>query len=71
MPQITRKISGAGDCQGKNCPAVWETDDPQTVGIQGTTATAASLVAAGAMPPDESIVFVPASLLAELASGQR
>lgn len=63
MPQITRKL--AGDCQGKNCPALWETDDPEWVGVQGTTTGADSV------PADEGVVLVPASLLREWASGQR
>ena len=63
MPQITRKL--AGDCQGKNCPAVWETDDPAYLAVQGATTGADSV------PEGESMVLVPASLLADWASGQR
>jgi hypothetical protein len=62
MPQITRKLAG---CQGKNCPAVWETDDPAYLAVQGTVTGAPSV------PGGESVVLVPASLLRDWASGQR
>jgi hypothetical protein len=68
MPKITKKL--AGDCAGRDCPAVWETDDPALIAIQGTAALAESLEAAGSIPADEGIVFVPASLLAAWASAQ-
>jgi hypothetical protein len=68
MPKITTKL--AGDCAGRDCPAVWETDDPDLIAIQGTSAMAESLGAAGSIPSDESVVFVPASLLAAWASAQ-
>jgi hypothetical protein len=68
MPKITTKL--AGDCAGRDCPAVWATDDPATVGIQGAIAGPASLEAANGIPSDESVVFVPASLLAAWASAQ-
>lgn len=69
MPQITRKA--AGDCQGKDCPAVWDTTDPQMVGIQGDLPQAGEMAQAGDMPGREGIVFVPRSLLDAWASAQR
>ena len=63
MPKITTKTSGG--CAGKNCPAIWETDTPGLIAVQGMLAPAASLEAAGEMPADESVVFVPASLLSD------
>jgi hypothetical protein len=67
MPRITTKLSG---CAGRDCPAVWETDDPSLIAIQGTAAAPGSLEAAGDIPAGESVVFVPASLLAAWASAR-
>lgn len=63
MPKITMKLSGG--CAGKNCPAIWETDTPGVIAVQGTLAAPDSLEAAGEMPGNESVVFVPAGLLAD------
>jgi hypothetical protein len=68
MPRITAKI--ADTCAGKDCPAIWATDDPAYVAVQGMTAPAASLEAAGEIPDGEAIVLIPASLLDGRASGQ-
>ena len=63
MPKITAKITDG--CAGKNCPAIWQTDDPDVIAVQGTLAPAASLEAAGEIPGDEGMVFVPAHLLGD------
>jgi hypothetical protein len=68
MPRITAKISGG--CAGKNCPAIWQTDDPGVIAVQGTLASAESTQAAGEIPDSETIVLIPASLLDGTASGQ-
>ena len=43
MARITRKIS---DCEDRTCPALWETDDPELTGIQGTLPAGDDLQAA-------------------------
>lgn len=69
MPQITRKITPG--CEDKNCPAVWETDEAGLVAIQGTRMPASQRADATGIPGDEDIVFVPAAMLRDWASGQR
>ncbi len=55
MAQLTRKL--AGDCAGNQCPAVYETDDPELVGVQGT------LHLEPGTPAHEAVVLVPRRLL--------
>jgi hypothetical protein len=70
MARITRKT--AGGCEDRSCPAVYETDDPETVAIQGSLpVTADDLTGAGAVPGHEGILLVPAALLRAWASGQQ
>ena len=68
VARITRKII---DCEDRTCPAVWETDDPELTGIQGILPAGDDLRAAGEIPADEGILFIPTALLRAWASGQR
>ena len=68
VARITRKIS---DCEDRTCPALWETDDPELTGIQGTLPAGDDLQAAGEIPAHEGILFVPTALLRDWASRQR
>jgi hypothetical protein len=68
MARITKKIS---NCEDRSCPALWETDDPELTGIQGTLPMGDDLQAAGEIPAHEGILFVPTALLRAWASGQR
>ena len=62
--KITHKISG---CEDRSCPAVWETDDPAVLAVQGTRTTAAEVGAAGEIPAHEDIVLVPRDVLARIS----
>lgn len=55
MAQLTRKL--AGDCAGNQCPAVYETDDPEMIGVQGT------IHHEPGSPANEAIVLLPRRLL--------
>jgi hypothetical protein len=68
VARITRKIS---DCEDRTCPALWETDDPELTGIQGTLPAGDDLQAADEIPAHEGILFVPTALLRAWASRQR
>lgn len=68
MAKLTAKIGG---CAGKDCPAIWQTDDPAYLAVQGARMPAGDLEAAGQIPGDETIVLIPASLLDGPVSGQR
>jgi hypothetical protein len=69
MARITRKIS---DCEDRSCPALWETDDPERVGVTITLpGPGDDLTAAGPDVPGEITGFIPRSLLRDWASGQR
>lgn len=58
---LTRKLSG---CDDGTCPAVWATDDPDLVAVQGAVLTdATSLAEAGPIPAHERIVLVPRAIL--------
>jgi hypothetical protein len=61
--RITRKL--AGDCTDGTCPAVYATDDPHVVAVQGTSLadTTALAAAGGDLPAHESVVLVPRSVL--------
>ncbi len=57
---ITARHSG---CSDATCPAIFDTDDPGTVGVQGTILTdAQALREIGDVPPHETVVLVPRSL---------
>jgi hypothetical protein len=56
--QFTRKHS---DCNDGTCPAIWDTDDPELVGVQGTLTDARSGL--GQVPPHEQVVLIPRHLL--------
>jgi len=59
--RITNK---AGGCSDGTCPAIYETDDQETVAVRGTLLTdVAALQDIGAIPGHETVVLVPRSLL--------
>ena len=65
--RITRKLAG---CDDGTCPAVWETDDPAVIGVQGAElADAQALASAGPVPPGERVVLIPRALLEGLTKG--
>jgi hypothetical protein len=58
---FTRKHNG---CNDGTCPAIWDTDDPAVVGVQGTIVTdSAALAELGSIPSHEQVVLLPRSLL--------
>lgn len=60
--QVTRKLAG---CDDGTCPAIWATDDPEVIAVQG--AALADPAAAGivGMPGHERVVLIPRSVLAQ------
>ncbi len=59
--QFTRKHSG---CNDGTCPAIWDTDDPDLIGVQGAAPHSASRWPPGVqVPPHEQVVLVPRDLL--------
>jgi hypothetical protein len=67
---LTRKIAGTG-CEDKTCPAIWETDQPGTLAVQGARLMPAQRGALEGVPADEDLVLIPADILARLdVSGQ-
>ena len=58
--RITRKY---GDCSDGTCPALYDTDDPELIAVQGSTLTDAQALAdIGQVPGHESVVLLPHSL---------
>ena len=58
--RITRKH---GECSDGTCPAVYDTDDPEMVGVQGAIITdVQALGDIGEIPAHESVVLLPRSL---------
>jgi hypothetical protein len=67
--QVTRKI--IGECAGNQCPAIYETDDPDVLAVQGTAlADAQAMDGFGPLPGNEAVVLVPRNILTEFA-GER
>ncbi len=63
--RITRKH---GECSDGTCPAVYDTDDPAMVGVQGAILTDAQALAdIGEIPAHESVVLLPRSLFESYA----
>lgn len=62
--RLTHKLSG---CEDKTCPAVWATDDPEMVAVQGTLPGAVDLDAAGEIPGHEELVLIPTQYLRDWA----
>lgn len=67
---LIRKIAGTG-CEDKTCPAVWETDQPGMLAVQGARLTEMERAALDGVPADEDLVLIPAGILAGLVYGQR
>jgi hypothetical protein len=59
--RLTHKHSG---CDDGTCPAIWDTDDPETVGIQGPALVDLQALAdLGSIPDHERVVLLPRGLL--------
>ena len=66
--RITRKH---GECSDGTCPAVYDTDDPEMVGVQGAILTdAQALSDIGEIPAHESVVLLPRRLFESYARGR-
>jgi hypothetical protein len=66
--RLTRKLRG---CDNGPCPAVYETDDPDTLAVQGARlAGDADLGIFGPLPGHETVVLVPREMLEGLRHGQ-
>jgi hypothetical protein len=60
--RLTRKY-GDG-CNDGTCPAIYDTDDPAVVGVQGSVLTDSGAVAdLGLIPDHEQVVLLPRELL--------
>jgi len=58
---LTRKH---GDCDDGTCPAIWDTDDPQLVAVQGAILTDPQARAdLGGIPAHEQVVLLPRKIL--------
>jgi len=58
--RITRKNGG---CSDGTCPAIYDTDDPAVVAVQGAILTdAPALADVGEVPGHETVVLIPRSL---------
>ncbi len=59
--RLTRKH---GDCDDGTCPAIWDTDDPQLVAVQGPILTDPQARAdLGQVPAHEQVVLLPRAIL--------
>jgi hypothetical protein len=59
--RLTRKH---GNCDDATCPAIWDTDDPQFVAVQGTILTdPAARADLGQVPAHEQVVLLPRAIL--------
>lgn len=60
--RLTRKFS---DCKDDTCPAIYETDDPGLLAVQGSLLTdPEALTDLGKVPGHERVVLIPRRLLA-------
>lgn len=66
------RITGKhGDCSDGTCPAIYDTDDPEMVGVQGTVLTdVQALSDIGEIPGHESVVLLPRSLFESYVRGR-
>ena len=63
--RLTRKH---GDCDDGTCPAIWDTDDPQLVAVQGAILTDPQARAdLGEIPAHEQVVLLPRKILDDYA----
>ena len=56
--QFTRRH---GVCNDGTCPAIWDTDDPALVGVQGAVTPVRP--PGTPVPPGEQVVLIPRELL--------
>lgn len=67
--RLTRKLGG---CKDSTCPAIYETDDPAMVAVQGSRLTdAAALSDLGTVPDHETVVLIPRHILDETQAAHR
>jgi hypothetical protein len=59
-------------CNDGTCPAIYDTDDPAVVGVQGSVLTdPAALADLGRIPGDEQVVLLPRDLLMGYVTKER
>jgi hypothetical protein len=64
---ITAKYGNG--CSDATCPAIYDTDDPEMVGVQGTILTdPQALHEIGQVPPHETVVLLPRKLFEDYRS---
>jgi hypothetical protein len=67
--RLTRRSAGCDDGQ---CPAIWDTDDPQLVAVQGAILTDPEARAdLGPVPAHEQVVLLPRDLVESYRSQTR
>jgi hypothetical protein len=67
--QLTRKF---GTCNDGTCPAIWDTDDPTLIGVQGSVLTDAQARSdLGQIPSHEQVVLIPRNLLENYVKERR
>jgi hypothetical protein len=58
-----------GGCSDATCPAIYDTDDPEMVGVQGTILTdPQALHEIGQVPAHETVVLLPRQLFEDYRS---
>jgi hypothetical protein len=68
MPRLTVKLAG---CNDSTCPAIYATEDPGLIAVQGTALTDPAVLSdAGEIPSHERLVLIPRSLLDQYADGR-
>ncbi len=68
--RLTRK-TGDG-CNDGTCPTIYDTDDPELIGVQGATLIDPEALAdAGSIPDHEQIVVFPRALLLGYANKEK
>ena len=67
--RLTRK---SADCDDGTCPAIWDTDDPRLVAVQGAILTDPEARAdLGPVPAHEQVVLLPRHLFESYRSQPR
>jgi hypothetical protein len=63
--RITGHANGTGGgCSDGTCPAIYDTDNPAVVAVQGSVLTdGAALAGLGEVPGHETVVLIPRALL--------
>ena len=68
-PEVSVRITKKhGDCSDGTCPALYDTDDPALIAVQGTMLTDPQALAdIGQVPGHEGVVLLPRSLFERYA----